>query len=326
MTIDTDEFTLQTFSQNPDPENLVKHLRKKYPGGKYIAGYEAGYFGYDIQRKLEALGVECMVIHPSDIPTTHKEKDQKRDPRDSRKIARAIRNKEVTPIWIPPVETEQDRQLLRTREALSRDQTRMKNRIKSFLQIHGIKYPVIFNNSGSHWSRRFMRWLEGIELEELSGTESLRCMVRHLYYLRGELLMVNKHIRTLSKSDVYHKKCLKLIKLRGIGIITAMSILTEVGNVHRFRKADNFRSFIGFIPRSNSSGDKDYQGKITKRANTHLRKLLIEATWSAIKYDPYYLQLYRNYRKRMNQNKALIRTGGNLINQIYCCLKNESEE
>jgi transposase len=326
VTIETDEFPLKTFTQNADPEALVQHLRKNYPGGNIIAGYEAGYFGYGIQRKLESMGINCIVIHPADIPTTNKDKDQKRDPIDSRKIARALKNKEVSAIWIPPVAIEEDRQLLRTRRSLAKDQTRTKNRIKAFLQMHGIKYPEVFSQRQNYWSARFVKWLQEIQLSEPSGTESLQSLIRHLQFLRLEILVVSRKIRALSKLSRYEDVYLRLIKIKGIGLITAMTLITEIGDIHRFKNPDAFRSFIGLVPSSRSSGEKDYKGRITRRANSHLRYLLVEAAWIAIRRDPNYLHIYKEYRKRMKDNKALIRTAGKLANRIYYCMKIESEK
>ena len=103
VTIETDDISLKTFGQESDPDFLVRYLKRNFPGGNYLLGYEAGYFGFSLQRYLQSQGIKCLVIHPSDIPTTHKEKEQKRDPLDSRKIARVLRTGEVKSIWIPPV-------------------------------------------------------------------------------------------------------------------------------------------------------------------------------------------------------------------------------
>jgi transposase len=323
VTIETDDFSLKTFTQNADPELLANHLRKNYPGGNFFAGYEAGYFGYGIQRKLELMGINCIVINPSDVPTTGKDRDQKRDPRDSRKLARAIKNREVSAIWIPPIAVEEDRQLLRTRKRLSGDITRIKNRIKAILQLHGMKYPEIFSQPASHWSAKFIKWLETIQFQEVSGTEALKSQIRCLQFLRGEFLLVSRKIRALSQSERYCNNHIKLIKISGVGMVTSMTILTEVYDIARFKTVDSFRAFIGLIPRANDSGEKERPGRITKRANVHLRSLLVEATWMAIRHDSYYLHLYKNYRQRMKENKALIRTAGKLANQIYFTLKNK---
>lgn len=324
VTIETDDISLKTFSQNADPQALVKYLRKKYPGGNYIVGYESGYFGFNLYRLLEEEGIECKVIHPADIPTTHKEKEQKRDPIDSRKIAKALRADQVNAIWIPDIKQEQDRKLLRTRRTLTKDQTRIKNRIKALLQIYGVEYPDVFKQKQSHWSRRFISWLEGIKLQEQSGTESLQVLVRNLIYLRGEILTVSRQIRKLSETEKYKLPCKKLREIPGIGLLIAMIILTEIGDIRRFKKVDHFRSYIGFIPRAKGSGDKEYDGRITSRGSIHLRPLLIDAAWIAVGNDPYYLQIFNNYKKNMKPNKAIVRTTRKLINQIYYTLKSIS--
>jgi transposase len=326
VTIETEDIVLKTFTQDSDPESLIKYLRRNYPGGTYIAGYEAGYFGFNLHRQFKERGIDCLVINPADVPTSYKEKDQKRDPIDSRKIARAIRTGEAKAIWVPSVALEQDRQLMRTRRIQTKDQTRVKNRIKAFLQMHGIKYPESFNNKQSHWSRRFIDWLEQIKLEESSGTEALQSMVRNLKFIRNEILIVAKRIRLLSQNDRYQQNFLKLIKIPGIGLLTGMIILTEVGDITRFKNADKFRSFIGFIPRSSSSGEKDYRGRITNRGCLYLRALLTESAWITVQNDPYYLHLYNHYKKRMKPNKAIVRTAVKLTNQIYYTLKIEETE
>jgi transposase len=323
VTIDTDDCSLRTFNQDANLEGLVHHLKNNYPGGNFIVGYEAGYFGNWAQRQFETHGITCKVLHPADIPTTHKEKDQKRDPHDSRKIARALRTRESNTIWIPPISIEVDRQLLRTRKMLIKDKTRTKNRIKALLQIHGIKYPDTFNGKQSHWSRRFIQWLKEIKLPEESGTVALQSLVRNLLFIRGELLTILRQIRELTKSNRYVKIYQRLLKIPGIGMITAMVYLTEVGDISRFKNTDHFRSFIGIIPRSNSSGEKDYQGKLTNRSNSHLRTGLIEAAWTAVRTDPYYLHLYQHHKQRMKGNKALTRIARNLANQIYNVWKEE---
>lgn len=325
VTIETDHMPLRTFVQDADPDLLVKHLRKRYPGGRYYAAYEAGYFGFTAQRRLSEQGVECLVFNPSDIPTTHKEKDQKRDPVDSRKIARSLRTGQVKSIWIPPVVVEQDRQLLRTRKQLVRDQVRMKNRIKAFLQLHAIAYPERFANQRTHWSKAFIDWLGSVELEESSGTEALQSLVRSLNNTRDELLILSQRIKALTESERYQRGYARLIVIPGIGRLSAVTILTEVANINRFKNVDSFRSFIGLIPRSHASGDKDYKGRITNRKSTQLRSLIVEAAWSAIRTDPGYLYIFNQYKSRMDTNKAIVRTARKLANHIYFALKEVNE-
>jgi transposase len=321
VTMEADELYKKTISQSSDKQSLIRYIKNNYPGANVTAGYEAGYFGYGLYHYLQDNGISCSVLHPADIPTTQKEKDQKRDPIDSKKIARALRTGTAKTIWVPTLNLQQDRQLLRTRRTITKDVTRTKNRIKAFLQTYDIDYPDAFKKRGSHWSRKFIAWLEQIKLQEDSATISLQVMVRHLKFLRSELIIVLNQIRVLAKDNKYIDQYNKLINITGIGVITAMTIIMEIDDVRRFKNTDHFRSFIGFIPRSHSSGEKSYNGKITNRANHHLRSLLVEACWSAVGNDPYYYNLYSEYKKRMKGNKAIVRVAGKMANQIYFCLK-----
>lgn len=322
ITMEADELYKKTICQSSDKQSLVSFIKNNYPGANVIAGYEAGYFGYSLYHYLRDNGIACSVLHPADIPTTQKEKEQKRDPIDSKKITRALKTGSAKTIWVPSQIVQQHRQLLRTRRTIAKDMTRSKNRIKAFLQTYSIDYPESFKKNGSHWSRKFVVWLEQIKLQEDSATLSLQVMVRQLNFLRSELTNVLNQIRILAKDNRYIDQYNKLIGITGIGIITAMTILMEISDIKRFKNTDHFRSFIGFIPRSHSSGEKSYNGKITNRANHHLRSLLVEACWSAVGNDPYYYNLYSEYKKRMKGNKAIVRVASKMANKIYYCLKN----
>ena len=69
----TKELAHKTFSQPPDPKVLVRYLRSHFPGARYLCAYEAGYFGFWIYYALKQMGVECIVVHPADVPTMDKE-------------------------------------------------------------------------------------------------------------------------------------------------------------------------------------------------------------------------------------------------------------
>ena len=322
VTIETNDIRLKTFSQNPDPALLFRYLEKHYPGGSYIAGYEAGYFGFGIQRKLSELGIECQVLHAADIPTTHKEKEQKQDPRDSKKIARTIRTDSGNSIWIPSKQQECDRQLIRTRKKLVSKLTRVKTQVKSFLVFHGITFPPEFSGD-IRWSSKFVKWLDEIQLEEENGTHALRTYCHELEFLRSELARVDRLIKRMASSKRYESVFQKLIKISGIGYVTAMTFLTEIGDITRFKDTDNFRSYVGVIPSSHSSGENDRQGKITNRANVHLRSLVMEMAWIAVRRDSYYLTKFQHHCKKMKANKAIVRVANSLVNRIYYIMKME---
>src|ERR1035437_9932563 len=100
VTLYSDEFELKTFTQPPNPDVLVKYLNQHYPGAKFKAVYEAGFSGFWAQRELSRLGICCHIIHPADVPTSDKEKRQKTDKMDSRKLSRVCKGGDFKAIYI----------------------------------------------------------------------------------------------------------------------------------------------------------------------------------------------------------------------------------
>ena len=235
VTVMAEDIVYKTFTQPPRPEVLFNYLQEHFPGGTYHTAYEAGFCGYWIHDKLVSFGINSIVVNPADIPTTDKERVQKEDKRDSRKIARSLSSGNLTPIYIPSLKTQRDRSLLRTRAMLVRDLARYKNRIKSFLYFYGITIDSSFSNPQSHWSNRFMNWLESIDMGEESGKEALNVLISECKNLRASILNITKQVRRLSQSETYHERVILLRSIPGIGLLTAMIILTELETINRFR-------------------------------------------------------------------------------------------
>ena len=102
VTIMLDQITHKTFVLHPPkPELLSNYLKKNFPGGNYYSAYEASYCGFWIHERLESLGIKNIVVNAADIPVTNKEKVQKEDKRDSRKIAKSLRSGDLNGIYVP---------------------------------------------------------------------------------------------------------------------------------------------------------------------------------------------------------------------------------
>jgi transposase len=323
VTILTEKVAVKTFSQDPKPELLYQYLKRNFPGGIYHSAYEAGFCGYWIHNKLVSLGINSIVVNPADIPTTNKERVQKEDKRDSKKIARSLRNGDLKPIYVPGLKTLEDRGLLRTRATMVKDLTRFKNRIKSFLYFHGIDFPESFSNPKSHWSKRFIIWLESIELTEESGKITLSSFIHQSKNLRATILDLTKQVQKLSQTEPYQNDVKLLRSLPGIGVLTAMTILTELETIMRFSNIDTLCSYIGLVPSTNSSGEEEKTGDITPRGHSVLRTAIIESSWTAIRHDPVLLKSHLDYCKRMEANKSIVRIAKKLLSRIKFVLKNK---
>lgn len=319
ITVLTKDFEHKTFCQNPDSDLLARYLHRNFPGATYRCAYEAGYCGFWICDRLNELGIDCIVVNPADVPTKDKERKQKNDKRDSRKLAKSLRGGLLDPIYTPTAEQIADRQLIRTRHQIVKDQTRIKNQIKGLLAYNGIKIPENFDNS--NWSFNFIKWLETLETERKTLKISLEFHIKRLKVNREMLTEITKKIRKLAASEKYREPFSYLFSFPGIGVLSAMVWLTELMDIDRFKNFDHLASFVGVIPGEHSSGDKESKAQITTRKNRFLRALIIENAWTAIRKDPALLMYYSHLTKGMKGNRAIIRVAKKLLRRIYYCLK-----
>jgi len=298
ITVMTENSLQKTFSQDPSAGILHGYLQRTFPGGDYYSAYEAGFCGYSVLRELEKYGINNIIANPADIPTTDKERKQKEDRRDSRKIAKSLKNGELEGIHFPSKQTEELRSLVRYRKTVVKEISRHKNRIKSFLYRHGIAIPAELSQPSRYWSGRFTQWLKTLETFTPWGISVLQGTLETVGQLRAELL---------------------------IGPIVSITLLSELEEIKRFKNLDKLCSYIGLVPRTNSSGEKERAGRITPRSNKPLRSCLVEAAWTASRNDPALAQCYVELCKRMKPNAAIIKIAKKLLNRIRYVMKNEKE-
>lgn len=328
VTILGEQYEHKTMSQDPDPEILVSYMKRNFPGARYYAVYEAGFSGFNACRQLNELGIDCVLIHPADVPTSQKEKLQKTDKADSRKLARMLRGNEFEPIDIPETELEADRALVRQRFRVMRDVCRTKYRVKSLLFQFGIEIPERFTSAQSrYWSKVYIEWLKGLDIGQDSFKHTLDNYIRMGEMLRKELLVVNRQVRNLAESDRYNTNYRLLLSMPGVGLITAITFLVQIGNIGRFERLDDLCNYIGLVPRMYGTGDKMQAGKMIKRGRKELKIMLIEAAWDAIRLDPAMMSKFNDLSKRMNKNKAIIRIARKMLSRMrYVLMHQEGYE
>jgi transposase len=313
----------KTFNQPPEVEKLVHYLRHHFPGALYRSVYEAGYCGFWIHDQLREKGIQCLVVNPADIPTKNKERRTKRDRIDCRKLARSLRNGEIEGIYVPCRSKLEDRSLTRTRQSMVRKQTRCKNQIKGMLLFYGVVIPE--EREMGHWSRRFIQWIERIRMERASGDIALKAHLEELSHLRQLIASLNRAILRLARTEEYRPLVRLLKTVPGISTLTAMILLAELGEITRFPSLDELSCYVGLIPDTQGSGEKEYVGGMTQRRHSQLRWLLIEASWTAIRKDPALLMAFQEYCKRMRKTKAIVKIARKLLNRIRYVLKNQAE-
>lgn len=308
------------FAQPPDPVVLVQYLRRNIPGARYHSVYEAGYFGFWIHEALQQLGVDCMVINPADVPTTDKERRTKTDRVDAAKLARSLANGELRRLYVPDRLALEDRTLVRMRMAFVRKQTRCKNQIKSLLRFYGLEVPD--DVSDRYWTRAYIRWLESITFTQESGTIALAALVRELLTLRTTIADLTKRIHSLAHQGCYSSQVELLCGIPGIGLLAAMTFLTEVISIDRFKDLDRLACYVGLVPGEKSSGETELDTGLTPRRNSALRYMLIECAWKAQHEDPVLLKAFMDYCRRMPKTVAIVHVARKLLSRMRFVLKN----
>jgi transposase len=116
-----------------------------------------------------------------------------------------------------------------------------------------------------------------------------------------------------------------MITVPGIGLMSAMTFLTQVGDFARFKQLDELCNYVGLVPKMYGSGDKVVVGKLINRGRKELKIMLIEASWVAIRQDPALMAKFNELIKIMPKNKGIIRIARKLLNRIRHVIIHQQE-
>ncbi|WP_028229951.1 IS110 family RNA-guided transposase [Paraburkholderia mimosarum] len=253
-------------------EKLVRQLRK---GDAHLSFcYEAGPCGYGIYRQLSDLGWDCQVVAPSLIPRKAGER-VKTDRRDSLMLARLHRAGELTAVWVPDDAQEGLRDLTRAREDMKHLQRQAKQRLSAFLLRYGKSY-----SGKSNWTQAHYRWLEQQKFGQPVQQIVFQEYVDTVKALSKRIDGLDTQLERVANESVFWPVIEGLMALRGVNLLTAMTVVAEIGDLRRFGSAPQLMAYLGLVPSEHSSGATKSRGAITKTGNAHVRRVLVEASWT----------------------------------------------
>jgi transposase len=168
--------------------------------------------------------------------------------------------------------------------------------------------------TNKHWSANFVKWLKDQILKHKDLT--LELQIDRLEKLRKLQLRANTAVRQLGMKPRHKELYSLLLSVPGIGSLTAMLLISELIDMRRFSNVDHLMSYVGFIPTTSGSGEKERRGHLTKRCNGRIRSALVESSWVAIRNDPGLMLKYGALKKRMTGQEAIIRIARNLLIKI----------
>jgi transposase len=250
---------------------LVKRLRKE--GAKLSFCYEAGPCGYGLHRQLLDLEQICQVVAPSLIPKKPGDR-VKTDRRDSLNLARLHRAGELTAVWVPDGAQEALRDLTRAREDMKHIQRQAKQRLLGFLLRHGKRF-----GGKDNWTRAHFRWFEEVKFEQPVQQIVFQEYVDSVQAMTRRVAAFDEQMESAARDSVFWPMIEGLMALRGVKLITATTIVAEIGDLRRFTTAPQLMAYLGVVPSEHSSGESKSRGGITKTGNGHVRRVLVESAW-----------------------------------------------
>lgn len=258
------------------PEAVAKLARTLAARHRQLVfAYEAGPTGYGLHRQLTQLGHACHVVAPSMTPARPGSKI-KTDRRDAAVLASLLRAGELTSIWVPDTEHEAMRDLVRARISAVEAVRRTRQQLLSFLLRQGRAYKA----NGKHWTRSHRRWLGEQRFDHPAQQIAFEEYNRAIEQAEDRRMRIERQIEALLPSWSLHPVVASLQALRGVSLITAVTLAAEVGDFRRFANPRQLMAWLGLVPRERSSGSTRVQGSITKAGNTRARRMLVESAWT----------------------------------------------
>ena len=257
------------------PEAIARLVKTLTPDGEVLSFcYEAGPCGYGIHRQITRLGHDCAVVAPSLIPVKPGDR-VKTDRRDSEALARLHRADELTAVWVPGPEQEAMRDLTRAREDTKSLERQAKQRLNAFLLRHG----QIYSTGKAKWTKTHAGWLAGIKFDSPVQQIVFQEYLDTVGQLQSRVAALEKEMEKALTHWSLAPVVLALMALRGCRLITAMTVMAELGDITRFDSPRQLMAYLGLTPSEYSSGASTRRGGITKTGNGHVRRVLTEAAW-----------------------------------------------
>ncbi len=270
---------------------MMETLKAAAAGRRVIFAYEASGQGFGLYDELTDAGIECHVLAPTRMTRSPREARNKTDEKDAEQILQLLRGhvlagNPLPDVWIPDATTRDDREIVRTRIDVATKVVRLKSQVKSLLKRGRLVRPA---SAGQGWTTAFYNWLGALakDASQAPGMrESLASLLRQLIFHQEELARLDKALGRLVESPRYAKPVAALVRLRGVGVLTALIFATEMGDPTRFANRRQLGAYLGLVPATFETGQRnDCKGHITRQGPSRVRRALCQASWSRVRED-----------------------------------------
>src|SRR5436190_2142000 len=266
--------------------------------------YEASCGYGHLYESIRPLAAHVAVAHPGKLRLIYRSK-RKNDRVDAEKLAKLLLLDMVPQVHVPNVDVRAWRSLIQLRQRLLALRVKAKNQIRAVLREHDIAAPRWL------WSVKALAWLATLELHP-SAMLRLELNIEELKSLKVKMNRVEKELAVYADR---HPAVTLLMTIPGVGIRTAETFVAWVDDISRFRRTRQLGAYFGLVPCQDASADKNRLGHITRDGPPVMRKLICEATWTAVKKCPRFKQFFERVMAGKPERKkiAIVATAHRMI-------------
>jgi transposase len=280
-------------------------------GVRVVLAYEASSEGFGLHDEVTRNGFECYVLAPTKIIRPVSRRRRKTDDEDAQAILETVRahvlgGNKLPSVWVPDVQTREDREVVRARLDAGEKLTTVKVQLQTLLKRNGIKRPKWVSKN---WTKTTDRWFKELEADETvsQGVRvALGSLLRQKAHLEEEIKTLNGAMADLTERPRYRKPVEAMMGVPGVGMLMAMVMLTDFGNMDRFKNRKQVGSYLGLVPTSNESGERaDWKGHITHQGPGRVRHVLCQSVWARLRTDREEKNAYERIVKRNPKHKKI---------------------
>jgi len=274
---------------------------------------------WDIYDIVQPLVGRAVVAHAGAVRQIA-EARVKTDREDVKRLIRLLIAGIVPQVWVPPQHVRELRGLVSYRQGLVKTGSMIRNRLHSLLHRHNLLLPEEGLADGEWWTQQ----------EKIPALEKLqiRQELSMLQQIETHKAEVDHELGRQSLGETWGKAAVRLMQLPGIGVVIAMTVLSAIGDIHRFESADKLVGYAGLGAGVHDSGKEHIEKRITKSGRKELRWAMVEAAWRAVRMSPYWKEQYEKFLRRMRRpNQAIVVVARKLLVAVWHVLsKDETDE
>ncbi len=311
VALDDDGAVLLSRRIDNSPENFGRIFGELEAAPLRVA-FEAAYGWGWFADLLTDCGIEAHMAHPLATKAISAGR-VKNDAVDAKTLAHLLRTNLLPEAWIAPPEVRERRRLVRMRASLVRISSRLRCQIHALLAEHGVplEHTDLFGPAG----RRF---LDELALPEISRGR-IDANLRLIDALALEVKAADGELRALFSSA--DPRLPRLMAIPGVGFTTAVTVLTEIGELGRFPDPDRLSSWAGLTPIERSSDEHTRRGHISKQGSRWLRWVMVEAAQRV--RDPELVRFFERIEGRRGKKIARVALARRILTLCYYALRDD---